>query len=451
MDFSLNEVQSMLTDSIEKFLDNDYDFETRQQYAASELGYSPDVWQMFAELGWTAVPFSEADGGFDGGPIDTMLMMQLFGRGLVVEPYLANIILTGGVLRRAASEPQKGRWLQPIIAGELQAALAFAEPQSRYEIANVATSASQDGGEWVLNGSKAVVPNGGHAGLLVIPARTGGDNPSPKGITLFAVGGKVEGVQRRPYPTVDGHTAAEITLEDVRVPTDAVLGDIDDGFGTLEAAVDEATLAVCAEALGIMQAMTDKTVEYSKSRVQFGVPIGSFQAVKHHLANAGLGVEFAEPLVRNAAHRLALGSVEAERSVAVSMAKQRASLAAVAASAQPIGRLGAIVHAYDVRPVVREQVESLGGKFVELELSTDTAEDAGGYAKELGEDFYTKQREMMLSVVADSDVVITTAAIPGKPAPKLVTEDMVGHKLGEFSPTRTYYGHAGDKKSRLKR
>ena len=124
---------------------------------------------------WTAVPFSEADGGFDGGPIDTMLMMQLFGRGLVVEPYLANIILTGGVLRRAASEPQKGRWLQPIIAGELQAALAFAEPQSRYEIANVATSASQDGGEWVLNGSKAVVPNGGHAGLLVIPARTGGD------------------------------------------------------------------------------------------------------------------------------------------------------------------------------------------------------------------------------------------------------------------------------------
>ena len=315
MDFSLNEVQTMLTDSIEKFLDNDYDFETRQQYAASELGYSPDVWQTFAELGWTAVPFSEADGGFDGGPIDTMVMMQLFGRGLVVEPYLANVILAGGVLRRVATETQKTKWLQPLIAGELQAALAFAEPQSRYDIANVATSASKHGDEWVLNGSKAVVPNGGNAGLLVIPARTGGDNPSPEGITLFAVGGRAEGVKCRRYPTVDGHTAAEITLEDVRVPSGAVLGNVDEGLGTLEAAVDEATLAVCAEAVGIMQAMTDKTVEYSKSRAQFGVPIGSFQALQHRMVDMLTACEQTYSLLLWATMANAEGTADARRAI----------------------------------------------------------------------------------------------------------------------------------------
>ena len=142
MDFSLNEIQAMLDDSVEKFIANDYDFETRQKYSGSEQGFSPEVWQTFAELGWTAVPFSEEDGGFGGGPIDLMVLMRRFGKGLIVEPYLANVVLAGGVLRRAASETQKEQWLQPIMGGELQTALAFVEPQSRYEITNVATTAA---------------------------------------------------------------------------------------------------------------------------------------------------------------------------------------------------------------------------------------------------------------------------------------------------------------------
>ena len=285
MDFSLSDEQLMLSDSVEKFIANDYDFETRQKNAGTDLGYNAETWQTFAELGWTAVPFSEEDGGLDGGLIELMLMMQQFGRGLVVEPYLANIVLAGGVLRRAASDAQKERWLQPIIAGELLASLAFVEPQSRYEINDVATSASAGAGGFVLNGSKGIVMNGGSAGLLIVPARTSGGQNDTAGITLFAVAADSPGVTRKSYATVDGLRAAEVHFSDVRLDADAVIGDVGRGFATLDAVIDEATLAVCAEAVGIMRIMTDKTVEYSKSRVQFGVPISSFQALQHRMVD----------------------------------------------------------------------------------------------------------------------------------------------------------------------
>jgi len=285
MDLSFTEVQTMLVDSIEKFITNEYSFASRQQYAASDTGFSAEVWATFADLGWTAVPFSEDDGGFDGGPAELMVMMQQFGRGLVVEPYLANIVLAGGVLRRAASSSQKIKWLQPLISGELQAALAVTEPQSRYDLANIETTATKDGDDWVINGRKGVVLNGGNAGLLIIPARTSGSKTDRDGITLFAVGGMADGVSRNAYPTVDGHQAAEISLRDVRVESNAMLGEIDKAYAVLDAVVDEATLAVCAEAVGIMQTLTDKTVEYSKSREQFGVPIGSFQALQHRMVD----------------------------------------------------------------------------------------------------------------------------------------------------------------------
>lgn len=285
MDFSLSEEQTMLADSIEKYVTNDYDFETRQKYANSDLGYSAEVWQSFAELGWTAVPFSEADGGFDGGLIELMLMMQQFGRGLIVEPYLANIVLAGGVLRRAGNDNQREQWLQSIIAGELQACLAFVEPQSRYEINSVATTAVADADGWLLNGSKGVVLNGGNATLIIVPARTSGEHGDEEGITLFAVTSDTPGVTRQSYPTVDGLRAAEIHLDNVRVDGDSVLGTVGEGFATLSAVIDEATLAVCAEAVGIMRVMTEKTVEYSKSRVQFGVPISSFQALQHRMVD----------------------------------------------------------------------------------------------------------------------------------------------------------------------
>jgi len=315
MDFSYNEIQAMLDDSVGKFIANDYDFETRQKYASSDTGFSADVWQTFADLGWTSVPFAEEDGGFGGGPADLMVLMLRFGKGLVVEPYLANIVLAGGTLRRAATAAQKERWLQPLMAGELQAALAYAEPQSRYDIADVKVAAVEDGGNWLLNGHKSVVFNGGNAGLLVVSARTSGEQRDANGITLFAVPTDHEGVRVRAYPTVDGQQAAEIHLDNVSVDCGAVLGEPGEGFAALDATIDDATLAVSAEAVGIMQVMTDKTVEYSKNRMQFGVPIGSFQALQHRMVDMFTECEQSYSLLLWATMRAAQGEANAKRAV----------------------------------------------------------------------------------------------------------------------------------------
>lgn len=309
MDFSLNEFQSMLADSVEKFVASEYDFESRQAYAASDSAYSRDVWQTFCELGWTALPFAESDGGLDGGPIETMLLMQQFGRGLVVEPYLANVILAGGVLRRLASEAQKTQWLQPMIGGELQTALAFAEPQSRYAVDDIRTEATLDGDAWILNGKKSVVLNGGNADVLIIPAR------SDDGVSMFAVAADAPGLSRKTYATVDGSSAADIVLHNVCVDADALLGEPGAGLVTLEAVIDEAILAVCAEAVGIMQTLTDKTVEYSKNRVQFGVPIGSFQALQHRMVDMLTASEQSYSLLLWATMAKADDSSEAKRAI----------------------------------------------------------------------------------------------------------------------------------------
>ena len=261
------------------------------------------------------MPFSEEDGGIDGGPVEIMIMMQLFGRGLVVEPYLANVILAGGILKRVASTTQRTTWLHPLIAGEIQATLAFLEPQSRYELHDVQTTATRDGERWRLAGVKGVVPHGGSADLVIVPARTSGDPKSRQGITLFAVPGDSERMQRRSYPTVDGHRAAEVVLDNVRLGDEAVLGEIDNGYAVLDAVIDEATLAVCAEAVGIMRAMTDKTVEYSKSRIQFGVPIGSFQALQHRMVDMLTACEQSYSLLLWASMTNATGTDEAKRSV----------------------------------------------------------------------------------------------------------------------------------------
>jgi alkylation response protein AidB-like acyl-CoA dehydrogenase len=315
MDFSLNELQTMMADSVGKFIDNEYDFDTRQRYAESERGFSDDVWKTFAELGWTAVPFAEEDGGLDGGPVDIMVLMQGLARGLVVEPYIANVILAGGILKRVGNEAQKEQWLQPMIAGELQATLAFNEPQARYELASVATSATRDGDHWVLDGHKGLVLNGGTSDLLLIPARTAGDVGDEHGITLFAVAADSDGMSREAYATVDGLRAAEITLDGVRLSGGAILGNVDEGFAALAATIDDATLAVCAEAVGIMYALKDKTVQYSKDRSQFGVPIGSFQVLQHRMVDMLMACEQAQSLLMWAAMTNAEGSEESRRAV----------------------------------------------------------------------------------------------------------------------------------------
>ena len=315
MDFELNEIQAMLADSIEKFVVNDYDFETRQKYAGSDVGYSKDVWQTFAELGWTAVPFSEDDGGFDGGPVEMMVVMERLGRGLVVEPYLANVVLAGGVLKRAASEGQKTDWLQAMIAGELQTTVAFVERQARYEISNVSTTATLDGDSWVINGAKSYVLNGDNAELLIIPTRTSGEQADKDGITLFGVAADADGVSIRGYETVDGNRAAEISLTNVSVSADQVIGEVAAGYDALSGALSDATLAVCAEAVGIMTAMTEKTIEYAKSRVQFGVPISSFQALQHRMVEMYTACEQSRSLMMWAATTIAAGNEDSAEAI----------------------------------------------------------------------------------------------------------------------------------------
>ena len=297
MDFSLTDDQAMLAHSVGRFVDTEYDFESRQKFAASDGGFSREMWATFAELGVTTVPFAEEDGGLGGGPVELMLSMEQLGRGLVVEPYLANIVLAGGALRRAASTGQRERWLTPIIAGESHAALAFAEPQARYDIRNVATHAKAEGDGYVLSGSKTMVLNGGAANMIIVPARTSGNTADEDGITLLGVPADARGVEIRPYPTVDALQAADIDFNDVTVDENAVLGDVGKGFATLQAVIDEATLAISAEAVGIMQAMHDKTVEYSRNRTQFGVPIGTFQALQHRMVDTMIACEQSRSLL----------------------------------------------------------------------------------------------------------------------------------------------------------
>ena len=315
MDFSLTEEQTMLADSVARFIDTDYDFESRQKIASNGFGYSAEMWKTFTDLGWTAMPFTEEDGGLDGGPIEQMLMMEQFGRGLVVEPYLANVVLAGGVLKRAATNEQKSSWLAPIIGGEMQATVAFAEPQGRYDSANILCAASQDGGDYLLNGQKAMVLNGDNSDLIIIPARTSGEQRDKTGITLFGVPGATDGLSRKGYTTVDGLHAAELQLDDVRVAACDVIGEKDNGYPVLCEVIDDATLALSAEAMGIMQIMHDKTVEYSKNRVQFGVPIGTFQALQHRMVDTLMSCEQSRSLLYWCVMLVAAGSPDARAAI----------------------------------------------------------------------------------------------------------------------------------------
>jgi len=285
MDFSISEEQSMLADSVSRFIEQDYDFERRMSIAEDDGWFSDEVWQSFAELGITAALFSEEDGGLGGGAVELMLIMEQLGRGLVVEPFVANVVLAGGVLKRAGSTEQKEELLAGIIAGTSQAALAFAEPQGRFDAADIATTATADGPGYRISGRKALVLNGGAADFLIVPARTSGEQTDADGITLFIVRSDADGVTRKAYKTVDAHGAAEVELHDVRVDASAVIGKVGAGYSVLADTLDDATLAVAAEAVGIMRTLHEKTVDYSKNRIQFGVPIGSFQALQHRMVD----------------------------------------------------------------------------------------------------------------------------------------------------------------------
>ena len=308
MDFSFSAEQTLLQDSIEKFIQNDYAFEARQKIVKEELGYSASHWQTFAELGWLGVPFDEADGGFGGSAIEAIIMMESFGKGLVVEPYVATVVMAGGALRVAATAAQKERYLVGVIDGSTQGALAYAEPQGRFNLADLTTqAAAADSGGWVLNGYKAVVLNGPSADFLIVSARTSGDQRDVDGVSLFVVPANADGISRRDYPTVDAFRASEITFDSVALPAESLLGAAGEGLGIIEQVIDEAILAVGAEAVGCMEVLYKATVEYCKTREQFGQPIGKFQVLQHRMVDMFMEHEQAKSLMFMAAMRMAEG------------------------------------------------------------------------------------------------------------------------------------------------
>ncbi len=291
MDFSFSEEQTLLRNMVQSFLSDKYDFETRRKIVKSADGWSPANWGQFAELGLLAAPFPEELGGLGGGAIETMLIMEQFGRHLVVEPFVETVVLAGGLLREAGSPAQQEAHIPGIIAGETVWAFAYAEPQGRYNLADLVTTAKKDGEGYVLNGYKAVVLGAPWAGKLIVSARTSGGQRDKDGVSLFIVDKSAAGVSTRDYPTTDGRRASEVTLENVKVGADALLGGEGKALPVIEKVTDEAIAALAAEATGCMDELNKATVEYCKTRKQFGQPIGKFQVLQHRMVDMFMAYE----------------------------------------------------------------------------------------------------------------------------------------------------------------
>lgn len=296
MDFDLNDEQRMLKDSVEKLLGARYDFDTRRKISDSPEGFDREIWSAFAEMGLLALPFSEDDGGMGGGPVETMIVMEAFGRALVVEPYLASVILAGGILRRAGSPEQRAEHIAAIAGGEKLYAFAHQERQARYDLHDVATMARADGDHYVISGEKGLVLSGDTADFLIVSARTSGNQRDEAGISLFLVDAKADGVSRRGYATQDGARGAEITFDNVRVPASALIGAQDEAYPVIARVIEEAIAALCAEAVGVMADMHEATVDYMKVRNQFGTHIGSFQVLQHAAADMFIALEQARSM-----------------------------------------------------------------------------------------------------------------------------------------------------------
>jgi pimeloyl-CoA dehydrogenase small subunit len=320
MDFEMSDEQRLLRESVERLLADRYDFEARKRYMQEPEGFSRDLWRRYAELGLLGLPFDERYGGIGGGPVETMIVMEAFGRALVLEPYLATVVLGGGLLRRGGSEAQREALIPKIAGGDLMLAFAHAERQSRYELADVATTARRDGAGYVLDGAKTLVLHGDCAHKLIVSARLAGARRERDGIGLFLLDADAAGVARRAYPTIDGLHAAEVTLASARVGADAVLGEPGKAYALIERVVDAAIAALAAEAVGAMAAMQETTVDYLKTRRQFGVPIGSFQVLQHRAADMLIALEQARSMAMLAT-MLAEDPNDAERRRAVAAAK----------------------------------------------------------------------------------------------------------------------------------
>ncbi|PSF11961.1 pimeloyl-CoA dehydrogenase small subunit [Marinobacter fuscus] len=285
MNFNLTEEQQMLQDSAARFVGQDYSFERRQRDVQNDVGFDPELWRQFADLGWLSVPFAEENGGFGGDATDLFVLMEQLGKGLVATPYLPSILLFGRCLEAGANPALKAELLERLIAGELQGALAYMERQSRHELFDVQTNAHRDGDEFVISGEKALVMNAQAANMFVVSVRTSGSATDKNGVSLLLVDAKAPGIELNSIQLMDGQKVANVTFRDVRVSTDRLIGLENQGAVVLEEVVNQAIPAICAEALGLMTHLTNTTIEYSKTRKQFGVAIGSFQVLQHRMVD----------------------------------------------------------------------------------------------------------------------------------------------------------------------
>lgn len=299
MDIELTEDQELLRNSVQRLLRDEYDFDARTRVVGGEKGWSRAHWAKFAELGLLAAPFAEEYGGFGNGPLSTMIVMQEFGRHLVVEPYLETVVLAGGLIECLGTEIQRRDLLAEIAAGKAVWALAWAEPRSRYHLNKVSLSARRSGTEYVLSGAKTAVIAAPWADRLIVSARTSGRSDDPDGVSLFVVDIGTPGVHLQSYRTIDGRRAADITFEDVRVPASAVLGPEGGGVAALEACRTRAIGALCAEAVGAMTELNAATLDYSKTRKQFGATLGSFQVLQHRMVDMFIALQEAISLMQH--------------------------------------------------------------------------------------------------------------------------------------------------------
>jgi pimeloyl-CoA dehydrogenase small subunit len=315
MDFDLTEDQRLLKESVDRLIADQYDFAKRKTYAAEAPGWSAKMWAQYAEMGLLGLPFEETLGGFGGGPVETMIVMETFGRGLVLEPFFATVVLGGGLLRRAGSAALQGALIPQVTAGKLKLTFAHIERQSRYNLADVTTTAKRQGSGYVLDGAKSVVLHGDCADKIFVTARISGGRRDKEGVGLFLVDANSPGLTRRGYPTQDGLRAAELTLAGVHAETVS-----ENALPAIEHVIDEAIAALCAEAVGTMQVMHDTTLDYMKTRKQFGRAIGSFQVLQHRSVDMLVALEGARSMAMFAAV-MASEENPIERRRAISAAK----------------------------------------------------------------------------------------------------------------------------------
>ena len=321
MHFELTEEQTLLENMVTAFVRDDYNWETREKIVKTEEGWKPENWYKFAELGLLSVPFSEDHGGLGGTAVDSMVVMEQFGKGLVVEPFMPSILLSGNLISKLANESQANEIIPKIIEGESRYVFAYAEPQSRFDLSDVKTSATKDGDEYTLNGFKSVVFGASMATHIIIAARTSGDQRSEDGITLFLADIKSNGITLQTYPTIDEYRASEVVIENLKISSDMVLGEVHKAYPVVEEVIDLATIAACSEAVGVLQVLKDSTIDYCKQRKQFGQPISKNQAIQHKLVDMMIEYEQAKSILY-AAVTADLSNAD-ERKKAVSGAKAR--------------------------------------------------------------------------------------------------------------------------------